>query len=220
MDTPRHEAAHTQDELDGIVFLGQTLGPLFEQDPKTGQASALYDGIAALDAAAAAAEWPFCEQQTQAVEQALSLMQQGIAGGMDAVTREYRRLFVGPARKAAPPWGSVYTDHDGVMFGESALALHDWLSAHDVCVAADDHLPDDHIGRMLCLMAWLAETRPEMLDDYLELHLLTWAPHFLEYLAAQTRHALFSGLATLTATSLAGVQESFGLHPVTPRFYR
>lgn len=45
----------------------------------------------------------------------------------DALVWEYRRLFVGPAAKAAPPWGSVYTDRECVIFGRSTLALREWL---------------------------------------------------------------------------------------------
>ena len=34
---------------------------------------------------------------------------------------EYRRLFVGPGHLPAPPWGSVYTDRECVIFGEATL---------------------------------------------------------------------------------------------------
>lgn len=208
----------TQDQLDGIVFVGQTLGPLFSEDPAKGDAAPLYEALAQMDPQAAAREWPYADPQE--AERALRLMQDGIAGGMDAVVDEYRRLFVGPAPKVAPPWGSVYTDRDGVIFGKSALDLHDWLSANNVLVNVHDNMPDDHIGRMLSLTAWLARNRPELLRPYLSEHLLTWAPHFLERVADRTENPFFEGLALLTQTCLAGMRDGLSLSVVTPRFFR
>ena len=68
--------------------------------------------------------------------------------------QEYRRLFVGPAPKPAPPWGSVYTDRECVVFGESTLALRAWMRAQGIARLVDDKTPEDHIGLMLVLMAW------------------------------------------------------------------
>ena len=50
------------DVLEGIAFVGETLGPFFLQDPKTGEAGAAFQALAALDVDAAAAEWPFADE--------------------------------------------------------------------------------------------------------------------------------------------------------------
>ena len=44
-----------RDMLEGIAFVGETLGPFFLQDPKTGEAGAAFQALAALDVDAAAA---------------------------------------------------------------------------------------------------------------------------------------------------------------------
>ena len=140
---------------------------------------------------------------------------------MPGLAAEYRRLFVGPAKKAAAPWGSVYTDKDQVVFGASTLALRDWLRTSGVEVHREGgEEPEDHIGTMLELMAWLAENRPELLDEYLRLHLLTWAPHFLTLMQGATTSDFFAGLAELTRESLLGIQDALELEVVEPRFYR
>ena len=41
-------SAITQDQLDGIAFVGQTFGPLFSEDPKNGNAASLYEAFAAM----------------------------------------------------------------------------------------------------------------------------------------------------------------------------
>lgn len=211
-------SAITQDQLDGIAFVGQTLGPLFSEDPKNGNAASLYEAFAAMDVNEAGHAWPFCPDDI--VASSLAIMKKAISGGVESIADEYRRLFVGPAHKVCPPWGSVYTDRDGVIFGVSALDLHDWLSANNVLVDAGDNMPDDHIGRMLSLMAWLAQNRPDLLKTYLSKHLTTWAYHFLNLVEKRTEHDFFKGLVQLSSASLKGIEENLKLEVVTPRFFR
>ena len=208
------------DVLEGIAFVGETLGPFFLQDPKTGEAGAAFQALAALDVDAAAAEWPFAgEAEARAC---LALMKEGLAHGIedDDLVWEYRRLFVGPAPKPAPPWGSVYTDRECVVFGESTLALRAWMRAQGIARLVDDKTPEDHIGLMLVLMAWIARNQPADLDDYLRLHLLPWSPHFLDELAEAAKQPFYEGLARLAKASLEGVQSERALDVAYPRFYR
>ena len=208
------------DVLEGIAFVGETLGPFFLQDPKTGEAGAAFQALAALDVDAAAAEWPFAgEAEARAC---LALMKEGLAHGIedDDLVWEYRRLFVGPAPKPAPPWGSVYTDRECVVFGESTLALRAWMRAQGIARLVDDKTPEDHIGLMLVLMAWIARNRPEVLDDFLRLHLLPWSSHFLDELAEAAKQPFYEGLARLAKASLEGIQSERALDVAYPRFYR
>ena len=208
------------DVLEGIAFVGETLGPFFLQDPKTGEAGAAFQALAALDVDAAAAEWPFAgEAEARAC---LALMKEGLAHGIedDDLVWEYRRLFVGPAPKPAPPWGSVYTDRECVVFGESTLALRAWMRAQGIARLVDDKTPEDHIGLMLVLMAWIARNQPEDLDEFLQEHLLTWSSHFLDQLIEAADQPFYEGLARLTKASLEGIQAELALDVVYPRFYR
>ena len=118
--------------LDAVAFAGDALAPFFLQDPLTGDAGASFEAMAALDPAAAAAEWPFAEEGE--AREALGLMVAGLAGGAgdEGLAWEYRRLFVGPAPKPAPPWGSVYTDRECVVFGASTLELRAWMRGRGV----------------------------------------------------------------------------------------
>ena len=211
--------ADLADICEGVAFIGETLGPLFAHDPADEEVAGLYDALAALDPAAAGEEWPLGD--AAGATRALAEMVRGLADEADdALVWEYRRLFVGPGPKAAPPWGSVYTDRECVVFGESTLALRQWLREVGIEVPGRGNEPEDHIGLMLVLMAWIARERPELLDDYLAQHLLTWASHFLGIVQQGTEHPFFQGLAQLTAASLAGVQDALQLQVTVPRFYR
>lgn len=211
------------------MFAGTTLGPLFLEDPRTGGAGAAFAALFALDVRAAAAEWPFADEAHAA--EALQLMVDGLAScradgegapfvADDALTWEYRRLFVGPATKAAPPWGSVYTDREQVVFGASTLELRAWMREHGVARLGGEQNPEDHIGLMLVLMAWLAQEKPADLDEYLRLHLLPWSGHFLDLMAEVAEHPFYEGLARLTRATLDGLQAELGLQVEYPRFYR
>ena len=207
----------------GIAFVGRSLGPFFRYDPSRefDVIGPSYDAIAQLNAQAAAADWPFAENAD--AFKALCLMQEGLEDDLDenAIAWEYGRLFVGPGHKAAPPWGSVYTDKDCVMFGASWVALREWMRANGLTVAeGESREPEDHIGLMLELMAWLADERPELVGDFLQLHLLPWAGHFLDIMREQSQHPFFEGLAMLTKASLDGMQAELGLDVKVPRFYK
>ena len=201
------------DQMAAVAFAGASLAPFFLNDPRTGDAADAFAAMAELDVAAAAAEWPFVD--------ALSLMVNGLADGIDAddLVWEYRRLFVGPAPKPAPPWGSVYTDRECVVFGEATLALRAWMRRVGVARTADERTPEDHIGLMLALLSYLAEERPDLVDEYLRDHLLTWALHYLEALEAAADHPFYQGLAALTRSTLLGLQAARGLEVTLPHFY-
>ncbi|MBX9033437.1 Tat proofreading chaperone DmsD [Gordonibacter massiliensis (ex Traore et al. 2017)] len=206
--------------LEGVVFVGETLGPLFLNDPKTGDAGAAFQALAELDVDAAAVEWPFVDDEEAARD--LGLMKEGLAKGAedDDLVWEYRRLFIGPAPKPAPPWGSVYTDRECVVFGQTTLELRAWMREQGIERLVDDKTPEDHIGLMLVLMAWIAGNRPEALDEYLSLHLLTWSSHFLDQLAGVADQPFYEGLARLAQASLEGIQAQLALDVTYPRFYR
>jgi TorA maturation chaperone TorD len=203
-----------------VSFLGRTLGPLFTEDPEKGAAAPVFLVIAELDTEEAAAEWPFVEKEVALT--CLSAMRNSLSkGSMDEdLVWEYRRLFVGPARKITPPWGSVYTDRDMVIFGESTLALRRWMRQNGISQSRDENKPEDHIGLMLLLMGWMAENKPECLEEYLRLHLLTWSSHFLSQVASEAQHEFYRGLARLTDASLDGIREALEITVQYPRFFR
>lgn len=211
----------SSEDREAVSFLGNSLGPLFLYDPvrDRDKVGAVYEAFAALDAQTAADEWPFADPDV--VRLALVRIGDGLASGVDDdLIWEYRRLFVGPGKKPVPPWGSVYTDREKVIFGASTLKLRAWMRKNGIANLAEDGDAEDHIGRMLLLMAWIAQHKPDLLEEYLGDHLLTWSSHYFDALEASTDHAFFGGLAALSKASLEGMQTTFGIAVEYPRFYR
>lgn len=206
---------------ENIAFVGESFGPLFLSDPTDETIKPAFAAIKDLNAAEAAKEWPFVDYELALA--ALKTMQQEetfAKKANDDLVWEYRRLFVGPAAKLAPPWGSVYMDKEGVVFGESTLALRQWMRENGIERIGGNETPEDHIGIMLLLMAWVALYKPQLLDDYLSQHLLTWSSHFLTQLEGAAKHPFYKGMAQLTKASLEGIQQALKLEVKEPKFYR
>ena len=55
-------------------------------------------------------------------------------------------------------------------FGNSLLALRDFLQQHQIAFQTQQDEPEDHIGLMLMLAAYLAENRPHLLIEFLREH--------------------------------------------------
>ena len=215
-----NELLEDQDLQDHIVFIGQTLAPFYLEDPLKGTAGPAFEAMRSLDIAHASQDWPFVEEEDTLVF--LSLMQEGLSDGIDSesLVWEYRRLFIGPNIKPAPPWGSVYTDKDCVVFGQSALELSAWMRQQGIERLQDEKTPSDHIGLMLSLMAWITANKPKCLEEYLGLHLFTWSSHFLDLLADAAEQPFYQGLAYITKASLEGIQRRLNIAVEYPRYYR
>lgn len=211
-----------QDTCRDIAVACDILAPLFLRDPKDEQVRALIAQLAGLHAADLAEEWPFCTAD-EALLGLRSLCEGACSAAADieSAHRAWRRLFVGPNHLVAPPWGSVYTDHEKVKFGESCIELGVWMRRRGIDNLGPKGEPADYIGTMLALLRWLAQNRPELVEEYLAEHLLTWAGHYLDLLAkaALAEHELYRGLALLAKATLEGLQRELALEVVYPRYF-
>ena len=133
---------------------------------------------------------------------------------------EYRRLFVGPSHKAAPPWGSVYTDYQEVMFGASTLELRAWMRLRGISQVQCNNMPEDHIGLLIALLDSLLPERLDCALELLQLHLLPWCGHFFGILKRETTHPLYRALACFCSAYLNNVWRVTQLPVVIPHFYR
>lgn len=133
---------------------------------------------------------------------------------------DYHRLFIGPEALEAPPWGSVYTDRECVIFGESEHGLRRWMRSNGLVRKDCFRTPEDHIGTMCQMIAWLSENRRELLAPYLEEHFLTWSFHYFEKLDKAGRGGAYSVLAKISWNTFDGAKRTLGLHPKSARFYR
>ena len=208
-------------DMEKIAFVGDTLGVLFRFEPLSTQARPLVETFAEVDATELAKEWPFGAQED--LQRGFELMGKTDVSNealMDEYVWEFRRLFEGPGHVAVPPWGSVYTDRDCVVFGRATLELREWMKSKGINRLEEEKNPEDHIGTMLLLMSWIARNKPDCLDEFLSDHLLPWADHMLAQLEEESKVCFYQGLAVVTRASLMALHEELGLVVKKTRFFR
>ncbi|WP_324681716.1 Tat proofreading chaperone DmsD [Bibersteinia trehalosi] len=138
---------------------------------------------------------------------------------LEQLDEDYQKLFIGPNHLPAPLWGSVYLDKESVIFGDSLLALRAFLQAHQIHFSLAQNEPEDHIGLMFMLTAYLAEQQPELLKPFLRDHFLTWAYRFFELFNAQNV-PFYRGLGMLGEALLKALQKNLEIEPLAVRLYR
>lgn len=75
---------------------------------------------------------------------------------LERLTDDYTRVFIGPAALPAPPWESIYTCGDRLLFQRSTLEVRQALQAAGYQSNRYPQEPDDHIAIELAFMDVLA----------------------------------------------------------------
>jgi TorA maturation chaperone TorD len=138
----------------------------------------------------------------------------------EALAVEYARLFVGPRRVLAPPYGSVWLEEGRRVMGDSTLdALQAYRNAGLRLEADFTELPD-HVAVELEFLYYLtaaalaaeaagraeeAAGRRAAREAFLDRHLRRWAPPFCARIAEGTGHPFYRHLADCLAAFVAGL---------------
>ncbi len=200
--------------LDNISQSARILGACYLHDPEEDEMTRMLD-VFSQDGCLA--DWPFgAEEDLENVEE---LMREGSCVPLRDLHLEYTRLFLGPAAFEAPAWGSVYLDRSQVVFGTSTLELRSWMRANGIAITDGKNEPEDHIGKMLVLLAWLAGEKPELVDEFLGEHLMPWAPRFIDRLEADSRQPFYTALGRLTRITLQDIVDQRGVGVAKKRLY-
>lgn len=202
-----------QHTLQQISLYGRLLGAAFYYEPSDSRLAGILDFFRQ---PTWAQEWEI-EWDEKTCEKITALIKQGLHQDLND---QYQRLFIGPNELPAPPWGSVYLDPECVIFGNSLLALRDFLRQHQIEFQSQQDEPEDHIGLMLMLSAYLAENRPHLVVAFLREHFLTWANHCLAQLAKAENAPFYQGMALLTEKTLQQWQADLHIDVPKVRFYR
>ncbi|MTD39716.1 Tat proofreading chaperone DmsD [Erwinia sp. CPCC 100877] len=182
--------------LSAIALSGRVLGALFYYEPNSDAAAPL---VQMLQNPGWESEWPLSRPVPSAIPTMMARDSQD-----ETIEQAHQRLFVGPWALPAPPWGSVWLDRENVLFGDSTLALRQWMQHRGVTHHSAMNEPEDHIGTLLMLAAWLADAgQQQTLDELLAWHLLPWAPRFLECFVEHATHPFWRGLGELALLTLS-----------------
>lgn len=181
-------------QRDHFTTAARALGALFYYAPDSAEAAPL---VSALSADGWQTQWPLCGESLS------SLVAQFQADSGEPLSQAWQRLFIGPYALPAPPWGSVWLDRENVLFGESTLALRQWMRDNGIQFSMQQNEPEDHIGSLLLLAAWLAENgRQTECEQLLAWHLLPWSARFLEVFIEKADHPFYQALGQLARLTL------------------
>lgn len=199
-------------QLQDIAISARSLGALFYYSPESDACAPLVEIFTSSEWCS---EWPYGSEP-----QLAQCMTQLAAATNESLEDAYQRLFIGPHALPAPPWGSVYLDKESVLFGDSTLALRQWMRQHHIEGQSEQKEPEDQFGLMLMMVAWLAETQPQALGEFLSAHLLPWSSRYLTLMIQDAQHPFYQGLADLAMLTLASWQQQLAIMPVACELYR
>ncbi|XQS17067.1 Tat proofreading chaperone DmsD [Citrobacter telavivensis] len=179
---------------DAFAATARVLGALFYYAPDSQQASSLVSALTNT-------EW--FEHWHLPKEVLLPLATEFRVESDESLTQAWQRLFIGPWALPAPPWGSVWLDRENVLFGDSTLALRQWMDVNCITFVVQQNEPEDHFGLLLLQVAWLAEQeRHNECEQLLALHLMPWAIRFLSVFIDNSEHPFYSALGKLALKTL------------------
>jgi TorA maturation chaperone TorD len=129
---------------------------------------------------------------------------------LEALKIDFTRLFVGPFKLLAPPYGSVYLE-DNRMLGDSTIDVRSFYEGEGLEVVIKD--APDHIAMELEFMHYLVtkqieaagKANPQILQSclqkqqiFLRTHLARWLPLFVKNVQENAQTEFYKKLTQLT----------------------
>jgi TorA maturation chaperone TorD len=128
---------------------------------------------------------------------------------------EHTQLLIGPGKLPAPPWESVYSSGERVIFQRSTLEIRNFYRSQGFIPQLYPKVADDHIALELDFLRLLAQRALDAWserdktayaaslqagNDFLVEHLLQWVDRFARDLSLSDKSAFYSTLALTLVT--------------------
>ena len=151
---------------------------------------------------------------------------------VSSLRKDYSKLFIGPYKLLAPPYGSIYLEGQNSVMGESTVDALYQYKREGIEVRLKE--APDHIAIELEFMFFLISKELEAIRDsnladadayqkkqkaFLELHLGRWISRFAEKVEANAETEFYKNLANLTKSFVEEDLHCFktGNYPKVPQ---
>lgn len=150
---------------------------------------------------------------------------------IDLLKIDYSRLFVGPYKLLAPPYGSVYLEGEGTLMGNSTLDVRNRYREAGLDISEFHKEAPDHISAELEFMYYLIFKEVESIGkadledagDYLERqkrflgdHLGAWVSEFADRVEENAETEFYKVLARCTKLFVKGDLETLKASTAEP----
>lgn len=185
-------------DADNPSWCFSLLGSCLLEDPADSGIQEIFNGLAGANLVE---EWPYGNREDLADVDAL--FHDAYPYDFREVRQEYSIQFIGPHPRHTPCWGSVYLDRDAILFGDSTIELRKWMRGNGIEIRqGESREPEDQIGRMLLLLAWVMDNKPGLVNELLFQHLAPWFPRYFDLFEKRVGNDAYRGLAKLARISL------------------
>lgn len=150
------------------------------------------------------------EKGLELINKWLSKGKENFKESLQELAFDFNKLFVGPDKVLAPPWESVYTAEERMVFARPTMEVRDFYRRHNIEFKRLNQEPEDHFAVELEFMAHLIEKQEEakarkeealmqyyILEQkkFMNEHLQQWAYLFLDQVFQKASTDYYRGLA-------------------------
>lgn len=124
---------------------------------------------------------------------------------------EFSQIFLTDAKIGAPPYASVYSSKEGLMFQEPHSTMQNLLEGKGLAVEKGFNEPADHLGIQLDFLGNLIiaslnqENESNLFEEqqtFIDEQLLTWLPNFVEKVSQSKDSGFYPAIAKMLLSYL------------------
>jgi TorA maturation chaperone TorD len=156
-----------------------------------------------------------CKAAAESIQKTVEQFKAGTY--LDQIRVDFAKLFVGPYKLLAAPYGSVYLDGERKMMGDSTLDVRSRYREAGLDTAKNFKDAPDHISAELEFMHYLIFKEIEAFANsntdtamgfiqkqksFLEDHLMAWVPEFAGHIIENAENPFYPNLANATQAFL------------------
>ncbi|WP_394130848.1 molecular chaperone [Shewanella maritima] len=124
---------------------------------------------------------------------------------LEVINHDFHCLFIGPGKKLVYPWGSVYTDQEGLLFGNSTQFWESFCQHNEISITPNSNEPTDHFGLMFSALSAIMssenteEVKLKQISTLLKDHFSPWGEKVLNDIHSHSKTNYYISFSILAS---------------------